>query len=53
MRSFNDSIYTHKNKIHVANQEQADLLDYISSFNNQTKRRSDEDKKKQKMFLIL
>ena len=29
-----ESIYNHKVKIHEANQEQADLLKYILSFNN-------------------
>ena len=42
MRSFGDSIYNHKIEIHEANQEQADLLEYILSFNNKTKPRSDE-----------
>ena len=39
-----ESIYNHKVKIHEANQEQADLLEYILSFNNKTKPISDEDK---------
>ena len=52
-RSFGDTIYKRKFEIHEANQEQADSLEYILSFNNKTiknKSRSDEDKNK-KMFL--
>ena len=30
--------------MHEANQEQADLLEYILSFNNKTNPKSDEDK---------
>ena len=44
IRSFGDSIYNHKIEIRKANQEQADLLEYILSFNNKTKPRSNEDK---------
>ena len=36
IRSFGDSIYNHKIEIHEANQEQADLLEYILNFNNKT-----------------
>ena len=45
-RSFGDSIYNHKFEIHEANQEQADLLKYILSFNNKTMRKSCKDKNK-------
>ena len=38
--------YNHKIGIHEANQEQADLLKYILSFNNETKPRSNENKNK-------
>ena len=48
-----ESIYNHKVKIHEANQEQADLLKYILSFNNKTKPMSDKDKNKKMMFLIV
>ena len=46
VRSFVDSIYNNKIEIHQANQEQADLLEYILSLNNKTKLRSDENKNK-------
>ena len=46
IKSFGDSIYNHKIGIHEANQEQADLLEYILSFNNKIKPKSDEDKNK-------
>ena len=53
IRSFGDSIYNHKIEIHKTNQEQADLLEYILSFNNKTKLRSVEDKNKKMIFLIV
>ena len=53
IRSFGDSIYNHKIEIHKTNQEQADLLEYILSFNSKTKLRSVEDKNKKMMFLIV
>ena len=43
-RSFGDSLYNHKIEIHEVNEEQADLLEYISSFNSKIKPRSYEDK---------
>ena len=46
IKSFGDSIYNHKIEIHEANQERADLIKYILSFNNKTKPGSDEDKNK-------
>ena len=46
VRSFVDSIYNNKIEIHEANQEQADLLEYILSLNNKTKLRSDGNKNK-------
>ena len=46
VRSFVDSIYNNKIEIHQANQEQADLLEYILSLNNKTKLRSDGNKNK-------
>ena len=46
IRSFGYGICNHKIGIHEANQEQADLLESILSFNNKTKPRSDEDKNK-------
>ena len=46
IRCFSDSIYRHKIEIHEAKQEQADLLEYILSFNNTTRSRSDQDRNK-------
>ena len=42
--SFGDSIYNHKIKIHEANQEQAELLKHVLSFNNKSRPRSDKNK---------
>ena len=53
IRSFRDSIYNNKIEIHEANEEQADLLEYILSFNSKTKPRSDEDKNKNKMMFLI
>ena len=46
IRSFGDGFHNHKIGIHEANQEQDDLLEYILSFNNKTKPRTDEDNNK-------
>ena len=43
IKSFGDSIYNYKIEIHEANQEQADLLEYILSFNSKTKPMSDDN----------
>ena len=53
MRCFGASIYNHKMETHEANHEQTDLLEYILSFNNKAKPRSDEDKNKRMMFSIV
>ena len=53
IRSFGDNIYIRKIEIHEANPEQADLLGYILNFNNKTWPRSDENKNKKMMFLIV
>ena len=50
IRSFSGSIYKHKIGIQEAHQEQADLLEYILSFNNKTKWRSNEEKSLKKYF---
>ena len=44
IRYFGDSIYNHKIEIHETNQEQADLLKSLSSFNNKTKPTSNKSK---------
>ena len=46
VRSFGDGFHNLKIVIHEANQEQDDLLEYILSFNNKTKPRTDEDNNK-------
>ena len=51
--SFDDSIYKRNIEIHETNQEQADILEHILSFNNKTKARSDEEKIEKMMFLIV
>ena len=51
--SFGDIIYNHKIEIYKTNQEHADLLEHILSFNNKTKPRSDEEKNEKMMFLIV
>ena len=43
IKSFGDSIYNYKIEIHEANQEQADLLEYILSFNSKAKPMSDDN----------
>ena len=52
-RYFVQSIYNRKIEIHEANQKQADLIQYILSFNHKTKKRSDENKNKKMIFLIV
>ena len=52
IRSFGDDIYSHKIEIHEANQEQADLLEYILSLNSKTKPSSDKDTNIKTLFLI-
>ena len=47
MRSFGDSICHGKTKIHEANQEQADLLEYILDLNCKTRPKSEEGKNKE------
>ena len=46
IRSFGDSIYNHKIEKNEVNQEQADLLEYILSFNGKNRSKSDKDKNK-------
>ena len=53
IKPFDDSIYNHKIEIHKANQERADLIKYIFSFNDETKPRSDDNKSQKIMFLIV
>ena len=53
IRSFGEDIYSGKITINEADQEQADLLEYILNFNNKAWPKNKNDKKKiKKMFLI-
>ena len=53
IRSFGDDIYSSKITINEADQEQSDLVEYILNFNNKTRPKNKDDKKKTtKKFLI-
>ena len=52
IRSLGENIYSGKITINKADQEQADLVEYISNFNNKTRPKNRDDILK-KMFLIL
>ena len=53
IRSFGDDIYSSKITINKADQEQSDLVEYILNFNNKTRPKNKDDKKKtKKIFLI-
>ena len=45
IRSFDENIYSGKITINEADQEQADLLEYILNFNNKARSKSKDDKK--------
>ena len=45
IRSFGENIYNGKITINKANQEEADLLEYIINVNNKARPRSKNDKK--------
>ena len=47
IRSFGENIYSHKIRINEANQEQADLEEYVLNFNNKPRPKNRDDKKKQ------
>ena len=51
VRSFGDDVYNNRINIGEADQEQADLVEYILNFNRPRSR--DDKKKTQKMFFIL
>ena len=53
IRSFDENIYSGKITINEADQEQADLVEYILKFNNKARPNNRDDKKTKKMFLIL
>ena len=46
IRSFADDIYSSKITINKADQEQSDLVEYIQNFNNKTRPKNKDDKKK-------
>ena len=50
IRYFGENIYSSKITINEANQEQADLLGYISNFNNKARPNNKNDKRNKKMF---
>ena len=52
IRSFADDIYSSKITINKADQEQSDLVEYIQNFNNKTRPKNKDDKKKKKILLI-
>ena len=45
IRSFGENIYSSKITINEADQEQADLLEYILNFNNKARPKNKNDKK--------
>ena len=51
IRSFADDIYSSKITINKADQEQSDLVEYIQNFNNKTRPKNKDDKKKKKNIL--
>ena len=53
IRFLGEDIYSGKTTINKAVQEQGNLLEYISNFNNKARPRKRVDKKNFKMFLIL
>ena len=50
IRSFGDDIYSSKITINEADQEQSDLVEYILNFNNKTRLKNEDGKKKQKKY---
>ena len=48
IRSFGDGIYSSKITISKGDQEQSDLAEYILNFNNKTRPKNKDDKKKKK-----
>ena len=54
IRSYGDDIYSSKSIINEADQYQSDLVEYILNFNNKTRSKNEDDKKRQKkIFLIM
>ena len=46
IRSFRENIYSRKIRINQADQEQADLVQYVLNFNNKARPKNRDDKKK-------
>ena len=54
IRSYGDDIYSSKITTNEADQYQSDLVEYILNFNNKTRPKNEDDKKRQKkIFLIM
>ena len=53
IRSFGENIYSGKITINEADQEQADLVEYILNFNNEARPNNRDDKKTKNIFLTL
>ena len=53
IRSFRDDIYSIKITINEADQEQSDLVEYISNFNNKIRPKNKDDKKNQKKKFLI
>ena len=49
-RSFGDDIYSRKVAINEADQEQSDLVEYILNFNDKSRPKNKDDKKKTKKY---
>ena len=52
IRSFRDDIYSIKITINEADQEQSDLVEYISNFNNKIRPKNKDDKKNKKKKIL-
>ena len=50
IRSFGDDIYSSKITINEADQEQSDLVEYILNFNDKSRPKNKDDKKKTKKY---
>ena len=53
IRSLGENIYRGKITMDKADEEQADLIDYILNSNHKARPNNRDDKKNKKMFLIL
>ena len=53
VKYFDKSIHSREVDINEGNEKQSDLLEYMLEFSNKTIPKSEEDKEKKTMFLIL